>query len=141
MKRLILAALVAPLAACADEPAANNSVQAAPVEQVSGALASVDLSKPISGSGANPDWRIEIDGSLIRYTEGSAATETFAPAAPSVDVMAATYATKNAKGEDVVVMLSPVSCEGPEGPAKARPLTVQMRIGAQTREGCAGAAQ
>lgn len=141
MKRLILAALIAPLAACSQEPAANNSAQAAPVGQASGALASVDLSKPISGSGVNPEWRIEIEGNQIRYTEGLAATEAFVPAAPSVDVMAATYATKNAKGEDVVVMLSPVSCEGPEGPAKARPLTVQMRIGAQTREGCAGAAQ
>ncbi|NML05568.1 hypothetical protein [Sphingomonas sp. G-3-2-10] len=141
MNRLILAVLAAPLAACSQEPAANNGAEAAPpAAQASGALASVDLTKPISGSGANPAWTIEIDGSQIRYAEGGAAPEAFAPAAPSVDVMAATYATRNAKGEDVVVMLSPVSCEGPAGGA-ARPLTVQMKIGAQIREGCAGPAQ
>jgi uncharacterized membrane protein len=141
MNRLILAALVAPLAACSQEPAANNGAASAPpAAQVSGALASVDLTKPISGSGANPAWTIEIDGSQIRYAEGGASPEAFAPAAPSVDVMAATYTTRSAKGEDVVVMLSPVSCEGSAGGA-ARPLTVQMKIGAQTREGCAGPAQ
>lgn len=142
MNRLILVALAASLAACSQEPAANNSAEAAPPrEQVSGSLASVDLSKPISGSGANPAWTIEIRGSQISYSEGGTAPEAFAPAAPSVDVMAATYTTKNAKGEDVVVMLSPISCEGPAGPGKTRPLTVQLKIGAQTREGCGGPAQ
>lgn len=144
MTRLILAALLAPLAACSQEPVANESNATVVVAEASGALGSVDLSKPIRGSGSEPFWGIDIRGNQITYTDASVDNprpEAFAPAAPSVDVMAATYTTTNAKGEPVSVILSPLNCEGPAGPEKPFPLTITLKIGTQTREGCAGPAE
>lgn len=122
----------------ANEPPAGNDD--APASTM---LGSVDLSQPISGSGAEPFWGIEINGSAITYTDASVdpvVPQSFAPATPVVTTTTAVYATTNSSNDPVTLTLTLASCDGLGGSDTTRPLTVTLEIGGQTREGCAGPA-
>lgn len=123
----------------AAEPAVN-AVQASPTPSGT-MLGSVDLAKPIAGSGSEPFWGIDISAGAIVYTDASVETvqpESFAPTVPVVSEGSAVYSTTRADGSPVVVTLTPVACVAPSG--KSTPLTVTIQTPGGTRTGCAGPA-
>lgn len=123
----------------AAEPPAN-AVAASPTPGGT-MLGSVDLTKPISGSGSEPFWGIDISAGAIVYTDASVEApqpESFAPTVPVVSADSAIYSTTRADGSPVVVTLTTAACIAPSG--KSTPLTVTIQTPGGTRTGCAGPA-
>jgi uncharacterized membrane protein len=132
-------AVPAPAPANAAAPAVS-AAQASPTPSGT-MLGSVDLAKPIAGSGSEPFWGIDITGGSIVYTDASVEPiqpESFAPTVPVLSEGSAVYSTTRADGSPVVVTLTTVACIAPSG--KSTSLTVTIQTPGGTRTGCAGPA-
>jgi uncharacterized membrane protein len=137
---LILPLLV--LSACGGGEPAQNTTAQPPIPKPTGmSMSGIDFTKPIRAVGTEPYWTLDLAPGDIEYMEFSTADPQPAPFFPVMPVIAgqtATYTTKTAKGEPVVLTLSLEDCLGTGQGENHEPLVAELKIGGQVLHGCAG---
>lgn len=142
MRGFALAGLLA-LTACGAKEKAKEPVAATP--SPSGPhLGDVSLDRPLRATDNGLTWSLEVaPGSITmtrfagRQAEGS--VSQYYPVAPQLSDGKAVWATKDTAGVPVTITFTNAHCTEGGDPAIDRPLTAEVKIGAQTLHGCAGA--
>ncbi|WP_084580358.1 hypothetical protein [Sphingomonas azotifigens] len=121
------------LAACGGTPTENQADDPANAAVARGPmLGGVDLSTPLQiRPREGRDWALDLAPGRILFQQEGAKQMPFYPVSPRMQQGAAVYPTQTPEGETVTITLRPGAC------AEGAVLTAELRIGAQTLQGCA----
>lgn len=124
---------LAMLAGCGGTPADNPAEDPANAAVMRGPmLGGVDLSAPLQlRPRAGRDWALDLAPGRILFQQEGMRQVPFYPVSPRMEQGMAVYPTQTPEGEAVTITLRPGAC------AEGSVLAAEIRIGAQTLQGCA----
>jgi uncharacterized membrane protein len=143
MMRILMLVAVLALGGCGSKPTEKPTPKPKPTATKPMAmLGTVDLTKPVHVFGVEPGWSLDVapgDISFADFSGESIDPQPFFPVSPQLAGDRASWTTRNVAGETVVLTLTAKECLEAGEPEDSQPLTAELKIGAKTLKGCAGA--
>jgi uncharacterized membrane protein len=143
MMRIVMLAAVLALGGCGSKPAEKPAPKPKPSPTKPVAmLGTVDLTRPVHVFGVEPGWSLDVapgDISFADFSGDKTDPQPFFPVSPQLAGDRASWTTRNVAGETVVLTLTAKECLDAGEPEDSQPLTAELKIGAKTLNGCAGA--